>query len=284
MGNPVDVVQISRQYVNKVLYQTVFGCTDPAGEEEFAKMSRDLRNSDSGKFHVPDWLKRLIATKSEYKHAADYFRNLVRQNKNNQVDSFLKLLVASCPDWDESMIVAHCTVFLTGGFTSTVTTIVFALYELAKNPAIQRQLREEINDCPTMKDRLDNSYLDCVVNEVLRKYSPFPAVLRQYEGGTISAIPVSGIHHDPSTYADPDKFIPERFFTKPSNRSKFLPFGIGKRKCLGEHFAILIIKTFVVSVLTKSTLELGVHEPLVISPGKFTTTVSKMELIVREQQ
>lgn len=54
------------------------------------------------------------------------------------------------------------------------------------------------------------------------------------------------IHHDPSIWPDPDNFNPEANFTKANSetgaleltRTEFLlPFGIGRRVCLGEALA-----------------------------------------------
>jgi cytochrome P450 len=47
-------------------------------------------------------------------------------------------------------------------------------------------------------------------------------------------------HHDPKNYADPDVFKPERFIDKSGNfvyDEKIIPFGTGKRFCLGQSLA-----------------------------------------------
>lgn len=59
------------------------------------------------------------------------------------------------------------------------------------------------------------------------------------EEGTRVTISVSGIHHDPEYYPEPEKFNPERFNEngkKSRHPCTYLPFGLGPRKCLGKYF------------------------------------------------
>ena len=65
------------------------------------------------------------------------------------------------------------------------------------------------------------SYMDSVINETLRIYPPATSLDRvaskdyQYENikipkGQIISIPIYVLHHDPSNFTEPEKFIPER--------------------------------------------------------------------------
>jgi cytochrome P450 len=44
---------------------------------------------------------------------------------------------------------------------------------------------------------------------------------------------VHRVHHDASVHANPDKFNPERFLGRSYRATEFLPFGLGRRFCLG---------------------------------------------------
>lgn len=108
-------------------------------------------------------------------------------------------------------------------------------------------------------------YLDQVVSETLRKWSPLSVLdrkcVKNYEfvdeernlkftidAGSILFIPHFAIQHDSKYFTDPEKFDPKRF--NDENRNKiglgtYLPFGIGPRICIGTsyHFIQILLLT-----------------------------------------
>lgn len=94
-------------------------------------------------------------------------------------------------------------------------------------------------------------YLQCCMNETLRKYPPLPLLNRKCSSdykvpdtdivirqGTPVVIPIFGLHRDPQIYDNPLEFRPERFLNRPSGSDAdglyFLPFGAGQRVCIGH--------------------------------------------------
>lgn len=154
--------------------------------------------------------------------------------------------------------------------------MIFALYELAKNPSIQNQLREEIDnvlqsngsDLITYDAVVNMELLSRVVNgwcvvlyfgfrliffkESLRLYPVVPFLQRetskdyQLSGsdaklpkGTQIIIDVLGIHRDPVHYPVPERFDPDRFSEEEKSKRHnyaYLPFGEGPRNCIGRGF------------------------------------------------
>ena len=47
------------------------------------------------------------------------------------------------------------------------------------------------------------------------------------------------VHHDPAIYPDPYAFRPERFLEESPGTYTWLPFGGGRRRCIGASFAQL---------------------------------------------
>ena len=78
---------------------------------------------------------------------------------------------------------AQSAIFFVAGLETSSVTMCFTLMELAKNPDIQRKVREEIrqklgNEPLTYEKVSDMNYLQQVVSETLRLYPPAPLLDR----------------------------------------------------------------------------------------------------------
>jgi len=112
-----------------------------------------------------------------------------------------------------------------------------------------------------------------VLHEVLRLYSPLPAVHRRtykpvevggvrYPAGVVLALPLLCIHHDRDVWgSDADEFRPERFAEgvarAAGGRPAFFSFGGGPRTCVGQSFALLEAKMGLAVILRSFTFELS---------------------------
>jgi cytochrome P450 family 6 len=172
--------------------------------------------------------------------------------------------------------------FLLSGFETSSSTLSFALFELARNPKIQKKAQEEIDkvfktagDTGITYDMLgDLKYLECCIDEALRKYPIVPVhfrtAARDYKiAGTdlvipkdVSVfIPVLGFHRDPDIYESPMEFRPERFLNSSHGGGKgggvfYTPFGDGPRNCIGMRMGKLTTKIGLALILSKYSLEL----------------------------
>ncbi|TQJ85413.1 cytochrome P450 [Streptomyces sp. SLBN-31] len=156
---------------------------------------------------------------------------------------------------------------LAGAIETTGTTLAWALYEIARNPAIERRLREELasvcEDRPLRYHDLDQlPYGRRVLQEAIRKYGVSWMVTRTTardivlgghlipEGADVVWSPY--LHqHDPAYYPDPDTFDPDRWETDraAATRGSFLAFGDGRRKCIGENFAWVELQIILATIL-----------------------------------
>ncbi|KRJ98365.1 uncharacterized protein Dyak_GE19208, isoform D [Drosophila yakuba] len=174
---------------------------------------------------------------------------------------------------------AQAFVFFVAGFETSSSTMAFCLYELALQPEIQNQVRDEIErvlDGGTITyDALaEMSFLEQVLSETLRKHPILPQLLREtnesykvpntefiIEKGTTLLIPVHSIHHDQDLYPQPELFDPSRFETdnsKSRHPFAYLPFGDGPRNCIGLRFGKMQAKIGIVSLLQR--FKFGVSE------------------------
>jgi cytochrome P450 len=72
--------------------------------------------------------------------------------------------------------------------------------------------------------------------------------------GTNIFMPVYSIHRDPRHFPDPEKFDPERFSPQNSlgrHPYAYIPFGIGRRMCVGHLYSIMEAKTILSTVLRR---------------------------------
>jgi cytochrome P450 len=140
------------------------------------------------------------------------------------------------------------------GSDTTANTAMFTTYELARYPAVQARLHQELCDAfpdpnkPLSFATLEKlQFLDGVCREGLRLHAPIPCYLERVAptpgldicGYPIPAGTVIGMqgytnHRDSVVYSAPDTFAPERWFeATAAMRLNFLPFSSGSRACIG---------------------------------------------------
>lgn len=264
----VEVVWLARLYVNKVLYRCVFG-GDGRGEEEFIYWSTKLRHEESKALKRAD--QRVDG--AEDTEAELYFKKLIWSPETSEESFLSKLKAAFSPSSDD--VESNSVSFILGGFTACVSALVFVMYELAALPDLQEALR--VTPVP-------HRLFTLVVKEGLRKYPPFAAVIKiediDVSGSAEWVLPVSGIHHDARIYHEPSEFLPDREYPK----HMFCSFGVGGRKCPGEHFSYSAVEMFLkhlvknFKITRKPTCD-RVPGKLEFSKGKFTTTVDSLDLL-----
>ncbi|KAI0822419.1 cytochrome P450 [Trametes gibbosa] len=144
------------------------------------------------------------------------------------------------------------------GIETTAGTLCVFFLAMLHFPDVMRKAQTELDDVvgpermPGYEDRDRLPYLQATINETLR-WRPI-AVLGgtphavtaddEYNGmfipkGSTVFAPLAGIMHDPGMFPSPDEFRPERFLesSDPRMRDFDLPFGYGRRICVGMHLA-----------------------------------------------
>ena len=148
---------------------------------------------------------------------------------------------------------------LVAGHETTASELAWAFERLARTPDVLRPLTDEIDAGD------DDAYLTATVQEILRLKPVVPIiprlVMRPIEIGGVRYPPgvrLFGIpylvHTDPSVYEDPYAFRPERFLEKAPTTYTWVPFGGGRRRCLGNVVAQAEIKCALREVLRRYDL------------------------------
>jgi len=106
---------------------------------------------------------------------------------------------------------------------------------------------------PTVDDLPELVWTSACFQEAMRMFPPAWSIPRtairedfidghRIPRGATVIIPVYAIHHDERFWPEPELFDPSRFLpenTKGRHRSAYLPFGGGKRVCIGTSFALM---------------------------------------------
>nr|C0SPF7.2 RecName: Full=Farnesoate epoxidase; AltName: Full=Cytochrome P450 15C1; AltName: Full=Protein dimolting; Short=mod; Flags: Precursor [Bombyx mori] len=220
-----------------------------------------------------------------------YLREIIKEHQENLqlgapkdvIDAFLIDMLESQddkPTLDDLQVV--CLDLLEAGMETVTNTAVFMLLHVVRNEDVQRKLHQEIDDIigrdrnPLLDDRIRMVYTEAVILETLRISTvasmgiPHMALNDAKLGnyiipkGTFILLSLYELHHGPH-WKDPETFRPERFLTKEGNILQdewLIPFGIGKRRCIGEGLARSELFMFLTHILQKFHLRIPKNEPL----------------------
>ncbi|XP_063709291.1 cytochrome P450 4d1-like [Culicoides brevitarsis] len=202
------------------------------------------------------------------------------------LDLLLKTKINGIPLTDDD-IREEVDSFMFAGHDTTTSALSFLCYNLARHPAIQAKVYDEI--CGLVLDsgkikikqfslklfprQLNElKYLDLVIKESLRLHPPVPFVARKcsedmifggkiFPKGSDISLAFYLLSRDERFFKDPEKFLPERFDLN-ENPEKlhpfaFTPFSAGPRNCIGQKFALYEIKTAIVKILQNFELSLA---------------------------
>lgn len=194
------------------------------------------------------------------------------------------------------------TLFLAGHET-TANALTWTLYLISQNHQVEAKIIEEIklvlgnNRRPTVEDIPKFQYLRNVFTESLRLYPPAWAIGREAIDNVVMGgytIPPGSVvimsqyitHRDPRFFAEPNKFIPERW--SPEMKSSlhkfaFFPFGGGSRVCMGEPLAWMEGILLLVTLLRNWKIELVPEHPVVLSPLITLRPKYGMKMIIKRR-
>ncbi|XP_011156878.1 cytochrome P450 4C1 [Solenopsis invicta] len=222
-----------------------------------------------------------------HKHNGQYLRNLIKgtvatnaetigiQKKRLAMLDFL--IMASQENFlTDSDIKEEVNGFIFKGNETVAMGICFALSLLAEHKDIQDCARKEINTIMqqnqgklTMKLLQDLQYLERCIQETLRLYPSMLLMARitsedtqlqshLIPAGAMMLLNIFGVHRDSNFWLNPEIFDPDRFLPENiQNRHlySYIPFSAGPRKCIGQRFALLMMKAMIVPLIHNFYLE-----------------------------
>jgi cytochrome P450 family 135 len=170
-------------------------------------------------------------------------------------NDILSLLITGS-DADDQELRDELMTLLAAGHETTATALAWAFERLARHPEVVERIRVEEGE----------EYLDAVVKETLRIRPVVTDVIRKLKEPMrlgeweipVDRHPTPGIalvQRDADIHDDRLAFRPERFIGNPGTFAGWIPFGGGRRRCVGSHMALLEMKVVIKAVLDRVELE-----------------------------
>ncbi|KAL0279767.1 UNVERIFIED_CONTAM: hypothetical protein PYX00_001254 [Menopon gallinae] len=178
---------------------------------------------------------------------------------------------------DSQLVVVLLDLFIAGSQT-TSGTLDFAFLYMIKYPEIQEKVYDCLKDTvgmnspPKLEDKPRLAYVEAVIAEVQRLCNVVPVAgprrclqetkLNGYiiPKNTTLLFSLLSLHMDEELFPDPQRFHPDRFLGPDGNfirNNNFLPFGLGKRRCLGD----ILAKAFIFMVFAGIIQQFKVSTP-----------------------
>ena len=199
---------------------------------------------------------------------------------------------------DENFAVIISDLFFAGSET-TSNTLEFAFQYMIQHPGVQTRVQAEIDAvigrhrAPEYPDLARMPYTEATLLEIMRYSSVVPFVarvpredvqLQLRRSGSGFSVPketmvinnLHAVHFDVDFWGDPHVFRPERFLVPandgegvcPVKSSRTIPFGLGRRQCLGETLARASLFIYFATFLQRYTFEAWKEAPPKEGNGK----------------
>lgn len=240
---------------------------------------------------LPDWLplpgKAAKRRASRLIHGLLAERIAARRAATEPRSDLLGMLMALRDDatgaaLSEQEVYDQCMVSFQAGHETSATALLWWSWLLAAHPEAQARARAEVDSAlagraPTSDDASALPFLSATLKEAMRLYPPVAGILtrRVTRDITVGGVRLPArtlvrvtpwlLHRDPRWWPDePLAFKPERFLPGAPHeipRGAYIPFGLGPRVCLGQHFAVLEMTLIAALMLQRFELSPVGSEP-----------------------
>jgi len=219
---------------------------------------------------------------------ADYSKSIIHEAEDGQVlgtkkrRAFLDLMLEESTRsniilTDEDLREEVDTIMFAGHDTTSIA-VSFCLWFLGHNPHIQDRVHEEICEVVGERENISNNdmkglkLLEACIKEAMRLAPPVPIISRMVEEnctiggyqipmGTRMLLNFYALHRDRKYFPDAETFNPDRFLEDTSSWPPycFVPFSAGARNCIGQKFAMQLMKVMLSWVLRSYEVRSSQH-------------------------
>ena len=316
----LDVEHAMRNLTLDVLFATLFGRELAPGEDEGLREAADGLNGwfEPTSWVLPQWVPTLARRrfKQSRTRLKEEVRKLLADNPSQKCqgttacggipDLLSQLQMArdteDGPQLSTEEIEDQLVTMVFAGHETTAAALGFIWYLLATHPSIRERFHDELEtvlggDSPTTDTLAELEVTDRIVTEALRLYPPIHTIPRRTEidveidgfripEGEQIHLSVINAHRDKRFYDDPYEFQPDRWtdgFEEDLHDFAYIPFGGGRRTCIGREFARLEAKIILATVGQQFQFEWNDSNSLEIEPQMTMRTKNGIPMTVAQR-
>ncbi|KAI0535109.1 cytochrome P450 [Xylaria digitata] len=284
-GQSIDMTKWFTNYSFDVMGELAFGRSFEMLETTKENEAIKLLNSGTFAlgFKLPIWFFRIVvgipgATKDWWgfiRYCVSQLDNRMQAKRETKdiMGSLLKPFNGQNPTGlDRALLEGDSQLIIVAGSDTTATALTIIFRYLAQYPHHIGLLRAEID--PLQRGELgEYAYIDLsnlkhlngVINEALRLFPPVPTILPRLTppegldidgtfipGNTTVFCPQFVIGRNSESFASPNEFIPERWYSQPDlirEVSGFAPFSLGSYGCVARPLALVNIRAVVARIV-----------------------------------
>ncbi|XP_069599974.1 cytochrome P450 2U1 [Ranitomeya imitator] len=181
------------------------------------------------------------------------------------------------------------------GTDTTTNTLLWSLLYMCLHPNVQEKVQAEIDSVigrdrpPSLTDKIQMPFTEATIMEVQRMTVVVPLSVPHmasestvFQGytipkGSVVLANLWAVHRDPKVWEKPNDFNPSRFLDEHGQilkKEAFIPFGIGRRVCMGEQLAKMELFLMFVNLLQSFSFSFAndTFEPML--EGRFGLTLA----------
>jgi cytochrome P450 len=224
-------------------------------------------------------------------------------NPTVKADLLNMLLRADGGSWPRQRVRDEALTFMLAGHETTANGLTWFWYLMALNTAARDLMLAEVDSVLgggrriAAQDLNDLPWTTACVQESQRYFSAVPAMVRtalnddmvaghHVRKGTTVMIPIHAIHHDERYWDRPEDFDPTRFMpgAPRPHRSAYLPFGGGRRACIGQSFALMEMVAIAAMLSQRFTYDLVPGHPVELSQSLTLRPKHGIRMVARRRE
>lgn len=267
LGRPISMHRESSAIMSETILRTVLGAHDSPWAPE---LRRGLAKTMDVTLALSAWYTHdrlaLLQPWKGYAAAVGHVHELIRrlviaraeEDLEGRPDMLSLLICAGETDWE--WLRDQLMTLIVAGQDTTTSWLSWVVERLAHNQRAQARARES------------GAYLDAVLTEALRVRTVLPGAARRlaqpaavgpYELPAGSTLSVSALlmSSDSRIYDAPSEFRPARWLDGRPGKYSWLPFGGGRRRCLGATLAEIQLRAALAEMLRHAHWRPASHRP-----------------------